>query len=469
MVANLRRTVTPPTDAGHFKDEILDALAQAHNVAQFVSFAPGRPLKVRRSHIHGGIRPAGAAEAAEVLLDRSLERSVNIRSFDPFEPKSRDFVYGLKSVDDVLAHLERLGGEGLFTIVNETVDVHDGGVSGVVFGEVCEFSPDATPRAVEQAGTVSMSVREADRLIEVVYGFNPRLGSFGKDVRVEFSIHPQRRGLRHEHVIVWEAETLDEPELIPDLQWPNNFSRLIGDKTFGLLVAHLMGLPVPRTTVITRRLAPFSFGAPTRTGEVWTRTAPREPVPGYFTTQKGWIDPVGLWDAEDPSGETIASVLAQEGVDSEYSGALLADGGGALTIEGVSGEGDEFMQGLQSPVALPDVVVAGVEAMFGKASSALGGAVRMEWAYDGSTFWVLQMHRGASPTNGRIIFPGEAASFRKFLISDGIASLRALINEIEGTDVGIILVGEAGVTSHLGDILRRARIPSRIQSTERST
>lgn len=462
MVSKLRRTVPPAGDEGHFKDEILDALAQAHNVAQFVSFAPGRALQLRRIRIHGEASPKEAPEAVGLLLERSPERSVNVRSFDPFEPKSRDFVYGLKSVDDVLAHLDRLAGDGLHTIVNETVDVHDGGISGVVFGGVCEFSPDDTPRAVEKHGTASMGVREADRLIELVYGFDPRLGSFATNVRVEFSIHPQRRGLRHEHLIVWESETLEEPDLTPDLEWPNNFSRLIGDKAFGLLVAYLLGLPVPSTTVLTRRLAPFSFGAPTGTGEVWTRTAPKEPVPGYFTTQKGWIDPVALWNVEDPAGDTIASVLAQEGVDSKYSGALLADPTGALTIEGVAGEGDAFMQGVQSAVTLPDDVMSGVEGMFRTASSVLG-AVRMEWAYDGRTFWVLQMHRGFSPTNGRVIFPGDAATFHEFPISRGIAALRSLVDRVKGSGDGIVLVGEAGVTSHLGDILRRARIPSRIE------
>lgn len=451
------------TDRGHFKDEILDRLARDHNVAQFVSFAPGASLEVRYSRIQGGVRPEDAAAAVKLLLERSAEGSVNIRSFDPGDPKSHPFVYGRTEADDVLQRVSRLAASGLHTIVNETVAVDDGGVSGVVLGGVCEFSPDDTPRAVEKDGTVAMTVAEADRVLEIVYGFCPGLAAFPSATRIEFSIHPIRRGLRREHVIVWEAEDVGDADVAPQTEWPNNFSRLIGDKTFGLLMAHSIGLRVPHTTVLTRRLAPFAFGSATGTGETWIRTAPREPVPGYFTTKKGWIDPVALWEAEDPDGTTISAVLAQHGVDSAFSGALLSDDEANLTIEGVRGEGDAFMVGDDSPVDLPDEVIAGVTALFESAAEAFG-PVRMEWAYDGRDFWVLQMHRGPTSSNGRVVFPGDAERFHRFDVEGGISALRKLVARVEGTGEGIVLVGNVGVTSHFGDILRRAQIPSRIDA-----
>ncbi len=64
---------------------------------------------------------------------------------------------------------------------------------------------------------------------------------------------------------------------------------------------------------------------------------------------------------------------------------------------------------------------------------------------------------------GRTIYPGEAASYRQFKVTDGIDALRALISEVQATGDGIMLVGDVGVTSHLGDLLRRARIPSLIR------
>ena len=41
--------------------------------------------------------------------------------------------------------------------------------------------------------------------------------------------------------------------------------------------------------------------------------------------------------------------------------------------------------------------------------------------------------------------------------------MRELISEIKDREIGIELIGNVGVTSHFGDLLRRARIPSRIK------
>ena len=78
-----------------------------------------------------------------------------MRSFTPENPKSREFIYGLKSVAEAALRCAPFGDEGLYTIVNETVDVSDGGVSGVIVGDLIEFAPGDTPRCVEKPGTVS--------------------------------------------------------------------------------------------------------------------------------------------------------------------------------------------------------------------------------------------------------------------------------------------------------------------------
>ena len=49
---------------------------------------------------------------------------------------------------------------------------------------------------------------------------------------------------------------------------------------------------------------------------------------------------------------------------------------------------------------------------------------------------------------------------RRFM---GRYNVLALIARIEGTGEGVVLIGHVGVTSHFGDLLRRARIPSRIE------
>jgi hypothetical protein len=48
-------------------------------------------------------------------------------------------------------------------------------------------------------------------------------------------------------------------------------------------------------------------------------------------------------------------------------------------------------------------------------------------------------------------------------VAEGIGALRELIAGVDGSGDGVVLVGRVGVTSHFGDLLRRARVPSRIE------
>ena len=450
--------------AGHFKDDILDRLARRANVAQFVSFGPD--LVQRQAWVRGlqpGHRFGSIEEAVAAVLAASPEGSVNIRSWEPENPKSRSFLYGRRDAGEILGELRRLSGEGLYTILNETVDVQDGGVSGVAFGDALEFAPGDTPRCVEKPETAGLPRDLGVRLLETVYGFRPNLPA--KTVqRVEFSLHPIRRGYRGEHTILWEVEEPGPPPSAPRISWPNRFSRHLGDKAFGLLIADAIGLPVPRVHVIPRGLAPFTFGTGTGTAEVWIRTCPREQVPGRFTTHHGWTDPYRLLQQEDPGGDLIAAILAQEGVEARFSGALLTGADGEPVIEGVAGAGDRFMLGRQAPEEIPPEIAGSLRDLCRRAAGRLG-PVRFEWAHDGARPWIVQLHRGASPGIGRTVFPGDAPCYHFFEISQGIDALRGLIARVEGTGEGIALVGRVGVTSHFGDLLRRARIPSRIEES----
>lgn len=458
--STLGDAVTP-----HFKDAILDELAEIANVAQFVSFSPGKDPQLRYARVRGvDVVPRTLKQAVETLMARAADHSVNVRSFDPAQPKANPLKYGLTRPQQVAYWVRRLASQGLYTIVNETIDVKDGGVSGVAFGGIMEFGPGDTPRIVEKAGTASLPLDVGLRLLTMVYGFSPDL-DFPTDARVEFSIHPLRRGVRQTHTIIWELERIGDVALGAELAWPNLFSRHIGDKTFGLLVAEAIGLDVPETIVMSRNVAPFRFGKRTGTGERWLRTSPTVQTPGKFTTQRGWIDPFKLMRKEDRTGNLIAAVLDQEGVDARYSGALVADPLGRLTIEGVAGYGDSFMKGKAAPERLPDTVIRRVTSVFDTAVHRLG-PVRFEWVMDDQSVWVVQLHRGATASSGRTIYPGTVSVEYPFEVQQGLEALRQLVGRLPaGQNHGVVLIGRVGVTSHFGDILRRARVPSRIEDS----
>jgi hypothetical protein len=441
---------------------VLDRLADIANVAQFVSFGPDLGERYSRVRVYPANRRFGSPEAAAAaLLAASPEGSINVRSYAPGSSKGREFIYAVRSASEAASHVRRLATEGLFTIANETVDVRDGGVSGVAFGDLIEFSPGDTPRCVEKPGTAAFPRGVGIRVLEAVYGFRPAL-DYDPTLRVEFSIHPLRRGLRRDHTIIWELEEFAALPAAPPVRWPNHFSRFLGDKAFGLLVAWAFDLPVPDTTVVSRNVPPVRFGRRTGSAETWLRTCPKEQAPGKFTTRRGWADPFRLLESEDPSGAHLASVLAQEGVDAVYSGALLTTADGVALIEGVEGLGDGFMLGAAAPEVLPAEVYEGVRRLWKAASDRLG-PVRLEWVYDGREVWVVQLHCGASPTAGDEIYPGTPSEFVRFAVSDGLEALRRLLDRVGGSHIGVVLVGEVGLASHMGDLLRKAGVPSRIE------
>jgi hypothetical protein len=342
--------------------------------------------------------------------------------------------------------------------VNETIDVNDGGVSGVVLADVIEFTPNDTPKGVDKPGVCSLPRSLGLKILENVYGFKPAL-DYERNLRVEFSIHPIRRGVRNEQTIIWEIESYENPTTHAEINWPNNFSRHLGDKVYGLLLAHHAGFNVPLTTAICRTVAPFTFGISTGLYENWIRTAPKARTPGKFSTFFGWRDPFALLATEDPGQELIASVISQRSVDPLYSGSLLTQANAIPFIEGIKGRGDEFMLGKEIGTLPPEVVDA-VTAVFKRGHKEFG-AIEMEWVFDGTKVWVVQLHRSKeNEGDPNVIVPGEASEFVDFEVNSGLESLRALITRLSRTGKGIRLVGNVGITSHFGDVLRKSGIPS---------
>lgn len=445
------------------KDEQLVEVARLGNVAQFVSFDPaGQPRHARIAGVSEDQDFGSVDEAIATLLRASPDGSVNVRAYSPASPRGNEFLYGLARVDEAAAHVRRLANAGLFTIVNETVDVDDGGVSGVALGDLVEFLPGDTPRGVEKPGVAQLARATAMRILATVYGVAPELPP--GDGRVEFSLHPLRRGYRHGHTIVWEVDASAKSSAVPPPHWPNRFSTMIGDKVFGLLVAETLGAAVPRATVISRSVAPFVFGAPTGADEHWLRTAPRVSTAGRFTTIRGWTDPFILLAEEDPNSD-VASILAQQSVEARYSGAAMSQADNDALVQGVARAGDEFMLGRQAPESLPPDVMHDV-AQLHSALATLVGTIHIEWVHDGSRVWLLQLRQVAPLTTASIVVPGSPARFRRFDTSRGLDALREEIRDALEHDEGIELLGNVGITSHFGDVLRQAGIPSRLLRAE---
>lgn len=452
------------------KDKALDELAGYGNVAQFVSFAPGNSADPEQTFSRVWRHPANhrfasADEAIGTLLTNSPDSSINLRSYTPSNPRSREFLYGLKDATVASQHLRKLIVEGLFVIANETVDISDGGVSGVVEGGVMEFAPDDTPRCVEKAGTVSIALKDGLSLLKTVYKKAPHFPSCTGH-RVEFSVHPKPRGYHRTHSLLWESERVGTGDQKPNLSWPNRFSRLVGDKVFGLLVADLIGMRVPHSIVISRRLAPFEFGRKTGSAETWLRTCPTEQVPGKYTTANRWIDPFVLLETEDPTHTAIASIISQAAVPAQFSGAAITKKDGQLYVEGRAGAGDNLMLGRARPEQLPSRITADVEQANERLRENLG-PVGFEWVHDGKQVWIVQLHKGRTRSTSTTIVPGEAPDWAPFKSDLGLEALREFIAALP-PKVGIRLEGEVGLTSHIADLVRKSRRPTKVVRTKAS-
>jgi hypothetical protein len=448
------------------KDEVLDYISSTFNVAQFASFAPN-DLSPRFSRIYGlepNFQFPSIEKTLQALIDNSQERSINVRTFKPGLLKGNPFYYGIKSAAEAYELLQKSAHDGFYTIVNETIDINDGGVSGVVMNDIIEFSPNDTPKCVEKLDGSICSLPRASgiNILKKVYGFYPNL-DFQKDFRVEFSIHPKRRGFLKQHTIIWEVEQTVDYQTQFHISWPNNFSRFLGDKAFGLLVANELGATVPKATLLSRNVAPFTFGQETGLSEIWFRTCPAEKTPGKYPTYYGWADPFKVLNNEDIL-TNVTSVLSQNSVDAVFSGAAVPSKSGLL-IEGVKGFGDDFMIGKESPTQLSNELKEQIRDIYNSLVPKLG-EINFEWVFDGEKVWVVQLSKSTVLSNSRIIYPGKVSKYIEFQVKDGLEALRDVVNSLE-PNTGIELIGKIGITSHFGDVLRNAHIPSKLSSEKR--
>ena len=436
------------------------------NIARYVSIAPD--MSIRYVNIDADYVYKGNLKNCILdLIESSNSKSVNIRSFSLESMKGHSLVYGKQDyeIDEILNVIQKNCNENKYSIINETIDVNDGGVSGVILGNIIEFAPNDTPKCVEKPDICFLEKNMGMHLLKTVYGFEPDC-DFSESYRVEFSLHPHREGLRKSHTIIWEYEKFKEYEYDIKIKWPNKFSRFIGDKPFGLIIADYLGFNVPYTTVISRNVPPFSFGQETGLKEKWIRTAPIVKEPGKYYTGDKWTDPFVLMQKEELKGDNqinIASILSQSAVEAVYSGgAIIGENQASDVIEGVAGKGDNFMVGTEYLDILPDNLLIKLKVLLNEIRKYhyLLGDVSIEWVFDGTKIWLVQLNQIKEKGLGTTIVVGEPTKYEKFYVEDGLEQLRSKINAIKGRDIGIELIGDVGLTSHFGDVLRHANIPS---------
>lgn len=440
------------------------------NIAQYISI--GLDKKVKFAHING--YEYNSEMDLKTLIIRLLESApsklINIRSYSPEVMKGNKLIYGmkLKDIDEILWLIENNSKNGKYSIINENIDINDGGVSGVVLGNIIEFSPKDTPKCVDKEGVCRLPRDIGYEILEKVYGFRPDI-KFDSNYRVEFSIHPERQGVKKEHTIIWEYEYYGKQSDIKRLSWPNNFSQFLGDKAYGLLVADSFGFNVPMTTVISRELPPFTFGKATGLYEKWIRTCPIKKEPGKYYTGDKWVDPFVLMNQEENKGNeeiNIASILSQSAVEAIFSGAsIIKEKEEGDIIEGTSGKGDGFMVGEDNAIHIPKDVLEKIKETNNEIRKLISylGEVSIEWVYDGKDVWIVQLNQIKTSGNKNVIVEGNAEEYIDFDVSKGLENLRILIENIKGKDKGIELIGDIGITSHFGDLLRLNYIPSRLR------
>lgn len=506
------------------KDVCLATMAeQGINIAQFVSFFPAgsdeeiRFIRTQTCSMNYPKMPI--EEAIGILMQTAIDKTLNIRTFTPTQHQGNPFIYEIESAEEVVAKVKELTAAGYYVIAHETIDVNDGGVSGVISHDHVECAPGHTPRLVENCpgGAAVFTTDEFSQVLDVIYGdmvkfewekFTSKVDT--EHDRIEFSIHPRRLGLFAKNYLAWEvaAEKWDS-DVANTLrsktkQWPNALSRLIGDKAYGLLmadtvlrlipmVASLVGrLAIPKTTVFCKHPAVgiFQFGDNTGTRNVWTRTCPKEQIPGKHPTFRQWTDPYRLLFDDALSGGELASCIVQDEVAAVYSGAAFVNTKDELVFEYVNGYGDDFMQGASAPknievlqsglLSLPypvpgqfageslfhfllPVIWKEINYVLGKSHDDVA-RFRMEWAFDGHTFWILQFHVGDTGSCGNVIVPGEPKNeWLTFCCKQGLETLRQLVSHAKENGNGIRIHGDVGMTSHIADVCRKAKIPSIIK------
>jgi hypothetical protein len=459
------------------RDARMELIASKHNIAPFISLDDR--LRVRYARMRPPQRTVSGAQAPNALSElfaKSQSGQVNLRFFAPGQSTGAILESGFRTVDEALRVISQKKIIGGYVIASESIDLHDGGVAGVLSGDIIEFLQGVTPRFVDQCSEFDfpqMMRNVGVPFLRSIYGPDIEFDAFLPSNRVEFSTHPVNTGTHCKKLVIWDYYNTSVPtiqNIIPF--WPNRLSEWLGDKLYGELLAWCMGFKVPRTKAylhprlwssergpIVQWVPPdgISFGEVTGNEDIWVRTAPRIPQPGLFPTFNYWRDPIELMLSIDPDGKEIGSCLVQQNVRALYSGSGYCNEDNVL-VEGVAGSGEGYMLGEKSPEPLPELVANRVVGL-GKRVFRSFGPSRFEWAFDGDDDWLLQLNPHIETRSYAIGYEQPGISYLEYDPCRGISQLEMLIKIAQKQGQGILLARPVGLTSHVCEILNHHKVP----------
>ena len=440
------------------------------NVAQFVSFDDKG--KVEYYSLKEDVWEPDYRNKA-LLLNNLLKYAtygkVNIRTYKLDDNMSHPFIQNLSTIDEIYSYLEKFKEQKLYTIVSETVVTNDGGVSGIMDSDIVEFAPGITPRDIENLSSIEIAKLPREMgcaILECIYGTTLAPFKYEKNKRIEFSTHPKPIGSSNNNKLFWQIDKSTAHIDAPDICWPNSFSKMIGDKTYGLMVAYFLGFNVPCTTVYNKndRVPNFTFGRYTKSKKVWTRSCPSESQPGKYPTFPKYVKSSKFFKLCGDYPDMVACIHQDE-VNAKYSGGMIIDRDYNVWIDGVKGFGDHFMMGdVNNTIQLPDKIYKLVKVVGLELSRKINNSIKVEWVVDhNNEFWVLQLRVDDSVKACSTIVDVEC--FGNYVEYDplgdtGLIKLRKLVDDIKDTGDGIVVKRKIGITSHVADILRKNKIPS---------
>lgn len=451
------------------RDERMRLIGEHFNVAAFVSFDCEMNVRLVSLPPSAPLPGSDHASLIKELIRCSPSNAVNVRLFRFGTSTGARMHTNLKCPDAVANLVRTCLGVQDYAIVSEAIPVNDGGVSGVVSAGVMEFLHGVTPRFVDQPQDIDFPQFTADvgaRFLAAIYGSDVSF-SFPKHIRVEFSAHPNPVGIRGTRMVIWDAYKVMNPAReAPKSYWPNAYSEWIGDKLYGELAAWSSGFKVPETkgflhpcitnhdgTVLSRWTPPagITFGKSTGSQNVWLRSSPSRRRPGHYPTRRSSKSPLSFLMEVDPIGLEVRSCLRQQEVEAHYSGAAIGSRESVL-VEGVIGDGSEFMMGKRPPTNLPPSVLGMVEEVAHDLVASFGDN-RFEWAVDGSGVWILQVNPCETPQRSSIPLEIDGYRYIDFDPDEGLDCLQAVIELTRTTEATVRLSRNVGLTSHVIELL----------------